>query len=98
MLTQAALASLCGVKQVQVWRWCEGKAEVPAYVWSMLTLAKGYDIDDLVRGQRYSWKVDPEHVYRNGKSYKALVKRFHPDISGRDTTAEMQMINATRKA
>lgn len=90
-------AKICGVKPVQVWRWCEGKADVPAYVWAILTLAKGGKLSDVATGKFYTWRVRQEHVYRNGKSFKSLARRFHPDVSGRDTTAEMQIVNAMRK-
>lgn len=98
-LSQAQLAALCGVKRLQAWRWCEGKADVPTYVWAMLTLAKGRTtILQLVHTRRFhQWKVEKHHVYRNGKEFKGLARRFHPDVSGRDTTAEMQIINAMRK-
>lgn len=96
-ITQQQLAQLCGVKQLQVWRWCEGKADVPSYVWSLLSLAAGLDIFQVIWDGPTKWKIEEHHVYRNGKSYKTLAKRFHPDVSNRDTTAEMQAINALRK-
>lgn len=95
-LRQSWLAQLCGVKQVQVWRWCEGKAEIPAYVWTILALAAGKRPIELLFGEDLPvWPVEKRHVYR-GKDFKTLAKRFHPDISGRDTTAEMQHINRFR--
>lgn len=94
-VTQKKLAELCGVKEVQVWRWCDGKAEVPQYVWTIMSLFQIAPIE-VVWGEVGAWKVKKHHVFRNGKKYKALAKRFHPDITGRDTTAEMQLINAFR--
>lgn len=94
-LRQSQLAQLCGVKQVQVWRWCEGKAEIPAYVWTILALASGKKPFEVLFKEMPVWTVEKRHVYR-GKDFKALAKRFHPDISGRDTTAEMQHINRFR--
>lgn len=91
----ADFARLCGVKPVQVWRWCEGKAEVPTYVWSLLAMFQ-YDPLNVLWGERPRWKVTQRHVFRNGKSYKSLARRFHPDATGRDTTAEMQLINEFR--
>src|SRR3954468_14103126 len=76
---QVDLANLCGVKDVQVWRWCEGKASIPQYVWSILSLAewvKGVDgVFDM------TWDVERHHIFRNGKDFKILAKRFHPDVS-----------------
>lgn len=95
-LTQADLARMCGVKPVQVWRWCEGKAEVPTYVWSLLSAIAGMPVFALKDGEVSKWKVERRHVYRYGKTYKGLAKRFHPDATGRDTTAEMQLINGMR--
>jgi hypothetical protein len=93
---QVWLAQLCGVKDVQVWRWCEGKAPIPTYVWTILSMAEGFDAMDIVLGQIMEWDVEHHHVYRNRRSFKELAKRFHPDTSRRDTTAEMQIINKHR--
>lgn len=95
-MTQAILAQVCGVKQVQVWRWCEGKAAVPAYVWSILAYASGADTIQILTGDLPEWKVEPHHVFRNGKDFKARAKQFHPDVSGTDTKAEMQIVNSLR--
>jgi DNA-binding transcriptional regulator YdaS (Cro superfamily) len=92
------LAELCGVKPVQVWRWCEGVTPIPAYVWTILALIKGVKVHDVRRGELPSWEVKKHHVYRNMKDFKLLAKRFHPDVSGRDTKAEMQIINKYRKS
>lgn len=92
--TSASCVALAGS---QVWRWCEGQAEVPVYVWSMLSLAAGRDIFEVVFEGPAKWKIETHHVYRNDKDFKSLAKRFHPDVSKRDTTAEMQIINAMRK-
>lgn len=83
----------------QVWKWCEGKTDTPAYVWAVLSAMEGVSKADLLRGVRFTWKIHPWHVFANRqtiRTYKALAKRFHPDISGRDTTAEMQAINSVR--
>jgi hypothetical protein len=95
-LQSAELAAMCGVKPVQVWRWCEGKAEVPDYVWCLLSAMAGTSIDDLRRRRWHSWKIEPHHAFRGRKTFRVLLKRFHPDVSGRDTTAEMQALNALR--
>lgn len=95
---QVRLARLCGVQDLQVWRWCEGKAPIPQYVWTILSMAewvRGIDDGDVFG---MTWEVEKRHVYRNRQDFKALAKRFHPDISKRDTTAEMQIINKYRAA
>lgn len=97
-LTQATFARLCGVQRKQVWRWCEGEVQIPAYVWVIFALSMGYDIFDVIAGSLPTFDVERHHVYRNQKEFRALAKRFHPDISGRDTKAEMQIINRLRKA
>jgi hypothetical protein len=96
-IRQSMLAQICGVKPLQVWRWCEGRADVPQYVWTILGLAAGRTIWQIRAGDLPTWKVEHDHVYRNGKDYKALAKRFHPDASRVDTTTEMQLVNALRK-
>jgi hypothetical protein len=93
---QVRLAQLCGVKEVQVWRWCEGKAPIPRYVWTILTLAEWVKGMDEPLEDDMKWEVEKRHVYRNRKDFKDLAKRFHPDVSMRDTTAEMQIINRYR--
>lgn len=95
---QVRLAKLCGVKEVQVWRWCEGKGPIPQYVWTILTLAEWVKGMDEALDADMTWDVERHHVFRNQKDFKTLAKRFHPDISGRDTTAEMQIINRLRNA
>jgi len=87
---------MCGVNRQQVWRWCDGSAPIPGYVWTILALLSGVEKWKILRGDMPTWEVHREHVYR-GKDFKALAKRFHPDTSGRDTTAEMQIINRFRK-
>lgn len=95
-IPSAAFARVCGVKPVQVWRWCEGKAPIPVYAWTILSLYMGIDPIAVLFGEQADWHVKPKHVYRNGKTYRVLAKRFHPDVTGRDTTAEMQLINKMR--
>lgn len=97
-MRQSRLAELCGVDRKQVWRWCEGHAPVPQYVWTILALFAGHDKWAVMRGDLPAWEVRPYHVYRRAVGFKALARRFHPDVSGRDTTAEMQLINKFRKA
>ena len=61
---------------------------------------EGVGRDDLRRGAWFKWKINPWHVFANrqqSRSYKAMVKKYHPDVSGRDTLAEMQAINAARE-
>lgn len=87
---------MVGVKRLQVWRWCDGKSEVPDYVWCLLSAIEGTKLSDLREKRWHQWKVLRPHVYRSGATHRQLAKRFHPDISGRDTTAEMQLINAMR--
>lgn len=94
---QVRLAKLCGVKELQVWRWCEGKAPIPQYVWTILTLAEWTKGMDEALEDNMTWDVARHHVYRNQKDFRMLAKRFHPDTSGRDTTAEMQIINKHRR-
>lgn len=97
-IRQSWMAELCGVNRLQVWRWCEGLAPIPAYVWTILALIKGTKHHDILRGQLPEWEVRKHHVYRGSKDYKALAKRFHPDVTGRDTKAEMQIINKHRRS
>lgn len=94
-LRQTTLAKMCGVNAQQVWRWRDGSAPVPMYVWTILALLDGADKWDVKRGKLPEWHVNAGHVYR-GKSYKQMAKRFHPDVAHRDTTAEMQLINRFR--
>jgi len=46
----------------------------------------------VLNGHRETWQVTKRHVYRRGTTFKALAKRWHPDVAGRDTTAEMQIV------
>lgn len=96
-LNQTEFARMCGVKPRQVLRWCEGDAEVPDYVWCLLSSIKNVDLNDLRKKRWHSWEIKHHHVFRGRKNFRTLLKRFHPDVSGRDTTAEMQIINALRK-
>lgn len=93
---QVYLAKLCGVKGVQVWRWCEGQAPIPQYVWTILSMAEW--VRGIDEGEVFgmTWDIERHHVYRNQRDFKALARRFHPDVSKRDTTAEMQIINKFR--
>lgn len=96
-LRQSSLATLCGVNRLQVWRWCEGRAPIPDHVWTILALVSGAKHHEILRGKLPAWEVKKHHVYRRMKDFKALARSFHPDTSGRDTTAEMQIINRFRK-
>jgi hypothetical protein len=96
-IRQTWMAELCGVNRLQVWRWCEGLAPIPNYVWTILAMIAGKTHHDILRGELPAWEVEKRHVYRNAKNFKSLAKRFHPDTSGADTTAEMQLINKFRK-
>jgi hypothetical protein len=98
-VAQADLARMCGVGPNQVWRWCDGKADIPQYVWTILALYGGAEPFEVLFGEIPRWKVQRHHVFgrkRGERAYKALAKRFHPDVTGRDTTAEMQLINGLR--
>lgn len=94
-LSQGQLAKLCGVKVNQVSRWCQGTADVPQYVWTILSMLAMEPVD-VAWGEVAAWKVERRHVYRGSWDFKKLARRFHPDATGRDTTAEMQMINTLR--
>lgn len=96
-IRQSWMAELCGVNRLQVWRWCEGVAPIPAYVWTILALIEGVKHHEVLRGNLPSWEVKRHHVYRAAKDFKKLAKQFHPDVSGRNTKAEMQIINKFRK-
>lgn len=91
-LTQRALARLCEVERQQVWRWCDGRAPVPAYVTVILSFIKLRDPRAVIRGQRAPWLVRRHHVYRRGQSFKTLAQRWHPDRTGRDTNREMALV------
>lgn len=96
LITQSEMARICGVKPQQVWRWCDGYTSIPVYVWSILALWEGCSKWDVKRGKIPDWEVRQSDVFRGGKNYLQMAKRFHPDLSDRDTTAEMQMINKFR--
>lgn len=96
-LSQRQLGRLCGVAEVQVWRWCEGKVEAPGYVWTILTLIKGFSAEDVKSGYIHEWRVMRHHVFRRGLGFNQLAHKWHPDITKRDTTAEMQVLLSLRR-
>ena len=89
---------MCGVRRNQVHRWCK-YGPVPVYADSIIRLLLGANRYELKYARKpLDLDVSRHHVFRNGESYRTLAKRFHPDLSGRDTTREMQFVNRFRKS
>lgn len=95
-MMQSSLARLCGVDTKQAWRWCDGQNPVPEYVVALLSMIKCNDPSRVMRGHRERSEVRRRHVYRNGATFKSLMKRWHPDVTRRDTNAEMALVNKFR--
>lgn len=93
-LRQTDLAAMCGVEKNQVWKWYHGIAPTPDYVWCILSALAGVKEWELRRKKWHSWSVARKHIFTGKFNYKELAKKYHPDLSRRDTTAEMQQINA----
>lgn len=93
---QADLMWLCGMSRDHACRIYNGKVAVPEYVATIMYLMNGESPWDIKRKQVVKFEVEHCDVYR-GESYKDLALRFHPDRSGKDTTAEMQIINSFRR-
>ncbi len=91
-LTQRTVAALCGVTPQQVWKWCKGHSPVPTYAQTILSLLKTDEPERIVAGDSVDWHVERRHVYTRDATFKDLAKRWHPDIAGRDTNAEMQLV------
>lgn len=95
-VTQAELARACGTTPVTVWRWCSGKSPVPLYVWSILALLDPEEPDEpeaILMGMPKDWVIEYEDVFQRGESYRQMVKAWHPDITRRDTDAELAVIS-----
>jgi transcriptional regulator with XRE-family HTH domain len=89
-------AALLKVERSTAWRWFKGEREVPHYAMVALSALAGLNATALRAGGILKPKVERRHVYLAGETFKDLAKRWHPDASGRDTTAEMQFVNLYR--
>lgn len=93
-ISQAELARILKVTQVSVWRWVNGVCVIPSYLWVVLALLAGQKPAHLRRGAVLEWIIEEEDVFAEGQNFRDLVKKYHPDVTGRDTTAEMAVINS----
>ena len=95
-MSQTDFASLLKVERSTVWRWFKGEREVPHYALVILSALAGADPDELRSGRLRQFNVQRHHVYLNGETFRDLANRWHPDLTHRDTNAEMQMVNRYR--
>jgi transcriptional regulator with XRE-family HTH domain len=95
-LSASEFAVLLKVERSTVWRWVKGEREVPHYAMVALSALAGLDAASLRKGELLKLKIERRHVYRPGETFKNLAMKWHPDRSGRDTTAEMQFVNLYR--
>ena len=96
-LQQKQLARLCRVGEVEVWRWTDGHVRVPGYVRTILTFVKTPSSHPrILTGHLHQWTIKHHHVFRKGRTFNDLLKRWHPDRNKRNTTAEMQVILSFR--
>ncbi len=92
-ISQAQLMRACSVKPTTVWRWYHGKMEIPGYVWSILGLIDKQKPSQILKGMPKIWVVEFEDVFSEGETYRDLIKRFHPDKTGRETNLELAAIS-----
>ena len=95
-ISQAQLARACGVSSLTPWRWVSGRTPIPGHVWSLLGLLDEDDPDDpefVLMGMAKEWVIEHEDVFPNGESYRQMVKTWHPDITKKDTAAELAVIS-----
>lgn len=95
-LKPTVLAKVCGVKYLEAWRWIQGERKIPRSVRIILTLIKTRAPSLVMSGQLLEWEVKRHHVFREGETFRDVLKRWHPDVNQRDTMAEMQVINQFR--
>jgi transcriptional regulator with XRE-family HTH domain len=95
-MSSTEFAALLSVERSTVWRWFKGEREVPHYAMVVLSALAGLDATALRGGELQKVKIERRHVYLPGETFKDLALKWHPDRSGRDTTAEMQLVNLHR--
>jgi hypothetical protein len=95
-MPSSEFAALLKVERSTVWRWFKGEREVPHYAMVALSALAGLNATVLRTGELLKLKVERRHVYLPGQTFKDLALKWHPDRSGRDTTAEMQLVNLYR--
>ena len=91
-ISQADLSRALHVSPITVYRWVNAKMEIPGYVWAMLSLLDGEKRSIVIRGDTKIWCIEEDDVFPNGESYRDMLKKFHPDITRRDTNAEIAVI------
>jgi transcriptional regulator with XRE-family HTH domain len=100
-LKQKDLVKACGVDRVSVSRWLNGSRSIPRYVWTILTFIHDdgkVHLSRILNGETFQWPIIREDVFDKNQTYRDLVKKWHPDKTGQDTTAEMSIINGFKKS
>ena len=95
-ISASEFATLLKVERSTAWRWFKGEREVPHYAMLALSALAGLNATALRKGDLLKLRIERRHVYLPGETFKDLVKKWHPDASRRDTTAEMQLVNLYR--
>jgi hypothetical protein len=95
-LSSAEFAALIRVERSTAWRWFRGEREAPHYAMVVLSALAGFNAKALREGRLQRLKIESRHVYLPGETFRDLALKWHPDRSGRDTNAEMQLVNLHR--
>jgi len=91
-VSQAELARATGVSPITAWRWANAKIPIPGYVWSVLALIDEDEPEAILMGMPKEWVIEHEDVFTNGETYRQMAKKYHPDITGKDTAIELAVI------
>lgn len=92
-MMQTEFATIMGVEPITVYRWYHGQRQIPGAVWTVLAFLDRDKLANIKKGMPKEWIIEYEDVFPNGETYKQMIKKFHPDITRKDTNLELAVIS-----